>query len=56
MYLTTMNNVPLDGAVWGMWREAVVEQDAAGQDRVNRITYEIAVLEALRERLRRKEI
>jgi hypothetical protein len=30
--------------------------DAAGQDRVNRITYEIAVLEALRERLRCKEI
>ena len=48
--------VPLDGVVRGLWREAVVEQDAAGQDRVNRITYEIAVLEALRERLRCKEI
>lgn len=47
--------VPLDGVVRGLWREAVVEQDAAGQDRVNRITYEIAVLEALRERLRCKE-
>jgi TnpA family transposase len=49
-------DVPLDGVVRGLWREAVVEQDAAGQDRVNRITYEIAVLEALRERLRCKEI
>jgi len=48
--------VPLDGVVRGLWREAVVEQDAAGQDRVNRIPYEIAVLEALRERLRCKEI
>lgn len=48
--------VPLDGVVRGLWREAVVEQDATGQDRVNRITYEIAVLEALRERLRCKEI
>ena len=48
--------VPLDGVVRGLWREAVVEPDAAGQDRVNRITYEIAVLEALRERLRCKEI
>jgi hypothetical protein len=48
--------VPRDGVVRGLWREAVVEQDAAGQDRVNRITYEIAVLEALRERLRCKEI
>jgi TnpA family transposase len=49
-------DVPLDGVVRGLWREAVVEQDATGQDRVNRITYEIAVLEALRERLRCKEI
>lgn len=49
-------DVPLDGVVRGLWREAVVEQDTAGQDRVNRITYEIAVLEALRERLRCKEI
>ncbi|MEA3643369.1 MAG: Tn3 family transposase [Lamprobacter sp.] len=49
-------DVPLDGVVRGLWREAVVEQDAAGEDRVNRITYEIAVLEALRERLRCKEI
>ncbi|MBK1724936.1 Tn3 family transposase [Thiocystis violacea] len=49
-------DVPLDGVVRGLWREAVEEQDAAGEDRVNRITYEIAVLEALRERLRCKEI
>ncbi|MDV7213846.1 Tn3 family transposase, partial [Azotobacter beijerinckii] len=48
--------VPLDGVVRGLWRDAMVEKDAAGRDRVNRITYEIAVLEALRERLRCKEI
>jgi TnpA family transposase len=48
--------VPLDGVVRGLWREAAIETDAAGQERVNRITYEIAVLEALRERLRCKEI
>ena len=48
--------VPLDGVVRGLWREAVVEKDASGRDRVNRITYEIAVLEALREQLRCKEI
>ena len=46
--------VPFDGVVRGLWREAVMEKDAAGRDRVNRITYEIAVLEALRERLRCK--
>ena len=34
----------------------MLETDAAGLERVNRITYEIAVLEALREQLRCKEI
>jgi hypothetical protein len=48
--------VPLDGVVRGLWREAVVEKDAAGRDRVNRVTYEIAELEALRERLHCKGI
>lgn len=48
--------VPLDGVVRGMWREAVMDKDANGRDRVNRVTYEITVLEALRERLRCKEI
>ena len=48
--------VPLDGIVRGLWRDAVVEKDAAGRDRVNRVTYEVAVLEALREQLRCKEI
>ena len=48
--------VPLDGVVRGLWREAVTEKDAQGRQRVNRITYEICVLEALREQLRCKEI
>jgi hypothetical protein len=48
--------VPIDGVVRPLWREAVVDTDANGQTRVNRLTYEICVLEALRERLRSKEI
>ena len=48
--------VPLDGVVSGLWREAVIEKDAQGRPCVNRITYEICVLEALREQLRCKEI
>ncbi len=48
-------DVPLD-FVRGLWRDAVVEIDANGRERVNRITYEICVLEALREQLRCKEI
>ena len=49
-------DVPLDGVVSGLWREAVVETDAQKRQRVNRITYEICVLQALREKLRCKEI
>jgi TnpA family transposase len=49
-------DVPLDGVVHGLWHDAVMEQDSVGRNRVNRITYDIAVLEALRERLRCKEI
>lgn len=48
--------VPLEGVVRGLWREAVVETDTQGRSRVNRITYEICLLEALREQLRCKEI
>ena len=48
--------VPLDGVVRGLWRDAVVETDREVDPRINRITYEICVLEALRERLRCKEI
>jgi TnpA family transposase len=48
--------VPLDGVVRGLWHEAVIEKDAQGRQRVNRITYEICVLEALRDQLRCKEI
>ncbi len=48
-------DVPLS-FVRGLWREAVVDEDGSGRIRVNRITYEICVLEALRERLRCKEI
>jgi hypothetical protein len=48
--------VPINGIVQGLWREAVVEKDAKGRPRVNRITYEICVLEALRDKLRCKEV
>jgi hypothetical protein len=31
--------IPLDGVVWDAWRDAVLETDAQGRQRVNRITY-----------------
>jgi len=49
-------DIPLDGVVRPLWRGAVIEYDPQGQPRVNRITYEICALEALREQLRCKEI
>jgi len=48
--------VPLYGIVAGLWREAVLEKDGKGRSRINRITYEICVLEALRDGIRCKEI
>lgn len=48
-------DVPLNGVVPTMWRDVVVEQTRHGP-RVHRVTYEICVLQALRERLRCKEI
>jgi TnpA family transposase len=49
-------DVPIDGVARGLWRDAVVEKDAEGRLRVNRITYEICALETLRDKLRCKEV
>lgn len=49
-------DVPLDGVVRPLWRDAVVDRDPRGCPRVNRITYEICALEALRDQLRCKEV
>ena len=46
----------MEGVVRPLWRDAVLDPGPKGKPRVNRITYEICVLEALREQLRCKEI
>ena len=48
--------VPLDGVVKSADRAFVVEKDKDGNERVNRINYEISALQALREKLRCREI
>ena len=48
--------IPIDGVVPGKWRDLVLEEDAAGRTKINRINYEICVLQSLRECLRVKEI
>lgn len=55
-YFSAGDVVPIEGIVKGKWRDIVVEKDKDDKDRVNRINYEICVLQALRERLRSKEI
>lgn len=49
-------DVPLDGIVRGPWEDAIYDEDKKGTQRINRVTYEICVLQALRDRLRCKEI
>jgi hypothetical protein len=48
--------VPIRGVIRPGWRELVVEHDKKGRQRVNRISYELFVLEAVRERVRCKEV
>src|SRR5438067_1854253 len=47
---------PIEGVVPSTWENIVTEQDSAGEERVNRLTYELSVLQTLRERVRSKEI
>ena len=56
MYYHAEEEVPIEGVVRPMWRELVVEKDKEGETRVNRINYELCVLEALREKLRCREL
>jgi len=48
--------VPVDGIVRPKWRDIVVEEAPDGSTRINRINYEICVLQTLREKLRCKEV
>lgn len=55
-FFSLEDEVPIDGVVKAKFRDIVVEKDPHGVDRVNRINYEVAVLQALRDRLRCKEV
>src|SRR5208337_3854457 len=48
--------IPVDGVVRPQWYHTVFERDDKGRKRINRISYEICVLQALRTQLRCKEI
>lgn len=46
---------PLEGVVPPAWEDIVTEKDSAGETRVNRVTYELGVLQTLRERVLAEE-
>jgi len=48
--------VAINGVVRPKWRDIVIEEAPDGSERVNRINYEICVLQTLREKLRCKEV
>jgi TnpA family transposase len=55
-YYGVGETVPVDGIVPADWRSAVVEEREDGTSRVERIPYELCVLAALREAIRRREV
>ena len=50
------DEVPIDGVVRPQMQDILIEETSRGAPRINRINYEICVLQALRDRLRCKEI
>lgn len=48
--------IPIKEIVAPKWREFVVEQEDDGTEKVNRLNYEVCVLQALREKIRVREI
>ena len=50
------DEVAIEGVIRPKWRDIVLEDAPGGGQRVNRINYEICVLQTLRERLRCKEV
>jgi TnpA family transposase len=55
-YYPLYEEVPLEGVVRPGWRDFVEEKTAEGLVRINRLSYELCVLQALRERLRCREL
>ena len=56
VYYPTDETIPIAGVVRPMWRELVVEKDKEGETRINRVNYELCVLDALQEKLRSREL
>ncbi|GGD78824.1 hypothetical protein GCM10010911_41160 [Paenibacillus nasutitermitis] len=55
-YFPLTDEIPINGVIRNNYKEIIIEKDEKGQERVNRINYEISVLQMLRDKLRCKEI
>lgn len=55
-YFPVNENIPIDDVVKASLKKLVVEEDESGNEQINRINYEICVLQSLRDKLRCKEI
>jgi hypothetical protein len=55
-YYDSTEEIPINGVLKAGAKEIVMETDSDGNERINRINYEISVLKALRERLCCKEV
>lgn len=51
-FFAANDEVPIEGVIQPKWKDIIIETDSKGMERVNRINYEIAVLQTLRTRLR----
>jgi len=56
VYYPLEEDIPLEDVVKAEWRELVEEKDAQGELRVNRINYELSVLQTVREKVRCREL
>ncbi|MBD2505642.1 Tn3 family transposase [Anabaena azotica] len=55
-YYDSTEEIPIDGVVRSGTQELILEKNNDGDIKVNRINYELSVLQALRDKLRCKEI
>ena len=55
-YYLLSDDVPIDGVIRLGFKESIIERDDKGNDKINKMNYEICALQALREKLRCKEI
>lgn len=52
----SFEELPIKGVIQPRWLDSVIEEGIDGEKRINRINYEICVLQSLRDKLRSKEV